>query len=94
MSNPVFSFEAGPYFLYLKKHYCINCGGILKRNIEKKYLTEDNFEAKKIKHEALYTFDSAPVGNITLYKYVFTCINCKITYSINDLKKRRLRKTN
>lgn len=80
-----FKFEAGLYFLFIKKHYC-RCGGKLERKVEKIYFKEDGEEAKKLKYESLYTLDTAPIGNITLSKHVFVCSECKKVYSIKEMK--------
>ena len=90
MLNSVFKFEAGPFFLYFKKHNCIHCGGSLERKIEKTFLKDDSEEARKIKSETLYSLDSAPVGNITLCKHIFICCKCNWRYSIKEMKELKI----
>ncbi len=90
MTNSVFQLEASPYFLFVKKHYCINCKCKLERNKQKQYFFETSDEAKKLKSNALYTFDSAPVGSIYVYKFVFICDCCKKTYDVKTMKQLKM----
>ena len=61
----------------------------MKRITVKKYILSDSPEARKIKLDALYS-DTAPAGNLIVYKHAFICLKCNRIYAINEMKELKI----
>lgn len=77
------------YFLY-KKHYCLNCRGILARRKREKVIHSESKEAKNYDFSMADTFLR---GNVTFITYYFECEKCKTIYEIKELKRLEYEQT-
>ena len=80
-ASTVYEYEGGIYFLFIKKHYCEKCSGLLKRwseeTIEKKYYYGG--------------VDSQPLGPTKVVRYFFYCPACETRYNTLELKEAERR---
>lgn len=85
MKNAVkYVYDASPFYLYLKKHFCPKCGNKLELRDVSKIVNSKSPEAKDYDFSNGDTFFTGDVGFITK---CFHCLNCKVDISVKDMKK-------
>ena len=85
MKNAVkFVYDATPFYLYLKKHFCPICGNKLELRFVSKIVNSKSPEAKDYDFSNGDTFFTGDVEFITR---CFHCLNCKVDISVKDMKK-------
>ena len=77
--------NAGPVFIYLKKHYCPQCGAELKPGWKRAVVNSESEEAKN------YSFyiggDTFLCGNVEFKTKCFVCPRCNIYIDFDDIKR-------
>lgn len=81
-------FDKNPFYIFVKRHYCINCGCKLKPvHMARSLLKEDTQgdEYRGLKHA---------YGEIEKVNFIFKCSNCNEIISPNEMyehEKKRLK---
>lgn len=78
-----YDFNAGLFYLCMKKHFCPQCKSRLKRNYFSEIVNSKSPEAKAYDFSVGETFYK---GNVEFRTICFLCDNCKRNYSIHELK--------
>lgn len=74
-----------PFFVLFRKHFCPNCGGVLKRIRMERITASGTLEAKQLcEYHGVYPFNR---GDFKIAWYVFECNQCSRSYSINKMYK-------
>lgn len=84
-------YDANPFYIHLKKHFCPQCNTKLKLSYIRKIINSKSPEAKK------YNFsigDTYLVGNVEFRTRCFYCPKCNRNISILDIKKFERRMKN
>ena len=84
MKNAVkFIYEASPFYIYLKKHYCPRCGKRLETSSISKIVNSKSNEAQN------YDFsngDTFYFGNVEFRTICFFCKSCNRFIQIQEMK--------
>lgn len=73
-----------PFYVHFKKHYCINCGELLRAIKVSKIVNSNSTEAKK------YDFsmgDTYMIGNVKFIWTEFQCHKCLRLFTIDEMKR-------
>lgn len=76
-------YDANPFYVYFKKHFCPKCNGRLKTIYKKKVINSSSFEAKN------YDFqvgDTKYTGDVEFRIKLFYCPICGLEISFRDMK--------
>lgn len=73
-----------PFFVNCKKHYCINCGKLLKKVKVSKIVNSNSPEAKFFD---FHTVDNFMIGNVKFIWTEFLCSNCKKQFTIDEMRR-------
>ena len=77
-------YDANPFYVHCKKHYCPKCGKELKIRQIRKIINSNSLEAKD------YDFsvgDVFFVGDVEFRIRCFHCATCQIDISFREMKK-------
>lgn len=72
-----------PFYVNFKKHYCPNCGVVLKKIKISKIVNSRSKEASDFKFEFGETF---MIGNVKFIWNEFQCPECKKIISIDEMR--------
>ena len=90
MAYSVFRYEAGLCFLFIKKHCCAKCGGLLRRTVKTLSVSSDS----KLGHELIANAMASEIypsdSNISLSTFVFFCEKCQTGYTVKQMKEYRI----
>lgn len=78
-----------PFYIYLKKHYCVICGERLKLVLVSKIVNSESMEAKNYDFQLV---DNFMIGDVKFTWNEFECPKCGYRISIRKLKERDKRK--
>ncbi len=78
-----YQFKASPYFLFFKKHYCIDCKSILKRKLKGKNIRKTDNDYNK---NDFYIHDTTLFGDVYCAHTVFKCEQCGREYEPEELE--------
>ena len=82
-------YDANPFYLHLKKHFCYNCGNKLELRYNSKIVNSKSPEAKN------YNFsigDTFLIGDVEFRTRYFYCTNCHLDISVKEMKKHEKKK--
>ena len=77
-------YNANPFYVHFKKHYCPECNNILKIKYYSKIVNSNSLEAE------FYDFripDSKFVGDVEFKTSLFFCPNCNYEIPFDEMKK-------
>lgn len=77
-------YDASPFYVHLKKHYCPKCGNRLVTKHFSKVVNSNSPEAKDYDFSVGDTFFS---GDVEFRIRCFFCITCQHNISVKDMKK-------
>lgn len=77
-------FDANPFYVHCKKHFCPKCGKKLELRFANKNVNSKSSEAKDYD---LSLSDTFLQGEIELRIMNFYCVNCRIFISFQEMKK-------
>lgn len=72
-----------PIFVQCKKHFCPQCGQLLKSVKVSRIVNSKSPEAKDFD---FHTGDTYMIGNVKFIWTEFQCASCKVNYSIDEIK--------
>ncbi|MDR1689802.1 MAG: hypothetical protein LBS21_14535 [Clostridiales bacterium] len=74
---------SNPFFVKFKKHYCPECGNILRVKRESQIVNSRSEEAKNFD---FYNGENFLIGGVKFIWNVFYCDVCNKTFSIKDIR--------
>ncbi len=77
-------YDASPFYVHWKKHFCPKCGNRLELRYTKKIVNSKSPEAKDYDFSVGDTFF---VGDVEFRTRHFYCANCRLDFSFNEIKK-------
>lgn len=77
-------YDANPFYVHCKKHFCPKCGKKLKLQYISKIVNSKSHEAKNYDFSVGDTFF---VGDVEFRTRYFFCNNCQSSISFQDMKK-------
>ena len=84
MKNAIkYIYNASPFYIHWKKHFCPNCGNKVELRYVSKIVNSKSPEAKN------YDFslgDTFLVGDVEFRTKCFHCIKCAVNISFNEMK--------
>ena len=80
-----------PIFVHCKKHFCPQCGRLLKLVKVSRIVNSKSPEAKDFD---FHTIDTYMIGNVKFIWTEFQCAFCKTNYSIDEMKHTEKEKEN
>ena len=77
-------YDANPFYVHLKKHFCPKCGKKLELRYISKIVNSKSSEAKDYDFSVGDTFF---VGNVEFRTRCFYCASCRTDISFKEMKK-------
>lgn len=84
-------YEANPFYVHCKKHYCPKCGKRLELRSSSQVVNSKSEEAKNFDFSVGDTFY---VGDVEFRTRYFHCTECKMDISVKEMKKYEKQKNN
>lgn len=82
-------YDASPFYLHCRKHFCPQCGKLLELKLSSKIVNSKSEEAKNFDFSVGDTFY---VGDVEFRMRYFHCAECKMDISVKEMKEHEKHK--